>query len=198
MLGRRLPNIALHQFAPFFVVVEGSIGFDPVCAPSAGPDERVQIKHQTKDAIWGGPAFTGFKERRVDTNLHEAESEEATNGDPWLKPEGISDHMVEDPRDPSSIHNKVKSVLQAGPLAPRVVARYSNRRAVCPAQGIGLPSICRRSPRHTPSVGAVSYGRACRESLRARRFLQSGRPIVARPATRIGLRVVGPTVGNRP
>lgn len=55
-----------------------------------------------------------------------------------------------------------------GYLAAGVENRYSPSRAVCPAQGIGLP-VCWRNPRLAPRFGAVSYGRACRENLRVRR-----------------------------
>lgn len=82
------------------------------------------------------------------------------------------------------------------PLDRRVGAMYSARRAVCPAQGIGLPFAEGAARATRPCVGAVSYGRACRESRKARRILQSGRPIVARPATRIGLWLVGPSEGT--
>lgn len=47
---------------------------------------------------------------------------------------------------------------------------HKSRRSAKSEQGIGLP-LLRRSPRPTPCVGAVSYGRACREHLWVRRCL---------------------------
>lgn len=85
------------------------------------------------------------------------------------------------------------------PLPKRVAVRYIHKRAVCPAHGDWRRRDAEGAARATrPRGGAVFYGRARCEDLRVRRFLQNGTPIVARPATRIGVLVVGPSEGPRP
>lgn len=84
------------------------------------------------------------------------------------------------------------------PLVERVAAGYSGLATGSLVAGIGVPKSVGAARASRPSVGAVSYGRARREHLRVRRFQQSGTPIVARPATRIGVQVSGRSVGDRP
>lgn len=83
------------------------------------------------------------------------------------------------------------------PLARRVGVVYSERAAGSLAVGIGVPISlgAARAPR--PVWARLSYGRARREHRKVRRYQESGTPIVARPATSIGVRVVGLTLGDR-
>lgn len=94
--------------------------------------------------------------------------------------------------------NAPQPVQHCMPLAGRVAGEYRARRAVCPARVIGVTSIKGAARATRPSGGAVSYGRACCEHLRVRCLPLNSTPIVARPATRIGVLVVGPFKGDRP
>lgn len=83
------------------------------------------------------------------------------------------------------------------PLALRIACGYMHTCTVNPVQVIGVTNIGARSPRHTPCVGAVFLWSGVLREPKGSPLAPSGTPIVARPATRDGVRVVG-SIGARP
>ena len=111
-----------------------------------------------------------------------------------VKTEAIGAHGNAGMKNPAM---KYRKIIQAMPLFNRVAATYSVRRAVCPAQGIGLPKTTGAARATRPCGRGFLWSGVSRE-LNSSPFPVGGRPIVARPATRIGLRVVGTSTGVRP